>query len=458
MNNILNIANLEQFENESISVTQLNKLAKTLLENNMPIFWIKGEISGLKIYNHAYFDLKDETSKISCIIFATLIKSLNFKLANGVKVEVRGTVTVYPPNGSYQINIERIRQIGLGELWEAYQRLLNKLKNEGLFEATHKKKLPFFPEKIGVITSKEGAVIRDVITTLKRRMPNIQIIIYHSAVQGSDAGMQVTKAIKTANDRNEVDVLIICRGGGGMQDLWTFNEEVVIREAFLSHIPIISAIGHETDITLLDFVADVRAPTPTAAAELVARSSSEWLSLLSKLENNLMNNFEQYLNYKKQQIDLFLPKIKLFNPYNQLRERTNKMLNYKDKLSMIFKYKLSNKTKKLNSMISPLKTALPINTIKSQSNIISNLENKLKSLIHQKIIYSKQSLDNFNKQIIILNPANVLARGYAIVKNQNDDVVITSEHLKHNDKISIYLHSDKINAIVNKNNGDQLDI
>ncbi len=280
-----NLSNLEEYE-ESISVSQLNKLAKTLLENNMPIIWIKGEISGIRTYSHVYFDLKDEGAKVSCVVFAGLLKLIDFKLENGQQIEVRGKVTIYPQNGSYQINVERIRKVGMGELWEAYNRLLNKLKLEGLFDQQYKQKIPIFPKSIGVITSSVGAVIRDVVTTLKRRMPNIPIIVYHTAVQGTDAGMQIARAIKNANKRNEVEVLIVCRGGGSMEDLWCFNEEVVAREVFISKIPIISAVGHETDTTIIDFVADLRAPTPTAAAELVAKSKVEWDSLLTNLHIN----------------------------------------------------------------------------------------------------------------------------------------------------------------------------
>ena len=249
-------------KDDTITVTQLNKLAKTLLENNMPVCWISGEISGVKTYSHIYFDLKDDAAKISCVMFASVLPLLDFKLENGLKVEIRGKVTIYPQNGSYQINVERIRRIGLGELWEAYNRLLVKLRTEGLFDSKNKKPIPVFPKSIGVVTSKEGAVIRDVITTLRRRMPNIPIVVYHTAVQGQDAAMQITKAIRTANIRAEVDVLIVCRGGGSMEDLWCFNEEVVVREVFASHIPIISAIGHETDTTIIDFVSDLAVSYP----------------------------------------------------------------------------------------------------------------------------------------------------------------------------------------------------
>ena len=272
----MNLIIKDKTDSDVISVAQLNKMAKSALENTLPIVWVKGEISGLKRYSHLYFDLKDESAKISCVMFAKLAGMVDFEFENGTKVEVRGQVTIYPQNGSYQINVERMRKVGLGELWEAYNKLIIKLREEGLFEAKYKKNLPVMPKAIGVITSKEGAVIRDVITTLKRRTPHIPIVIYHSAVQGSDSAMQIAKAIRIANQRKDVEVLIVCRGGGSMEDLWSFNEEIVAREVFNSELPIISAIGHETDTTIIDFVADLRAPTPTAAAELVAQSHHEW--------------------------------------------------------------------------------------------------------------------------------------------------------------------------------------
>jgi exodeoxyribonuclease VII large subunit len=392
-------------ETQSISVTQLNKLAKTLLENNMPIFWIKGEISGLKIYNHAYFDLKDENSKISCILFANILKEQNFTLENGQEIEVRGRVTIYMTNGNYQINVERIRKIGIGELWERYQQLVTKLKQEELFAASHKKQLPVFPSTIGIVTSKEGSVLRDVIATLKRRGVAVKIIIYHTAVQGIDATTQITNAIRTANLRNEVDVIIVCRGGGSIQDLWAFNEEMVVREVFASHIPIISAIGHETDTTIIDFVADLRAPTPTAAAEMVAKSQDEWLTLIKQLTYKISQQIFNIINDKKQQVDINHSKLKLLNPVNQVYEHI-KLIN--------------------------------TNTL------------RLNNAIKQQVRRSSVKLNNLIKQLQLVSPTNVLERGYAIIKNKNNKIITANSDVSNNEEIQIIVKQDTITAIIKK--------
>ena len=401
---------VSQLEDESISVSQLNKLAKTLLENNMPVFWIKGEVSGIRNYNHIYFDLKDEGGKISCVLFARVLPTLGFSLENGQMIEVRGRVTIYPQNGSYQINVERVRQVGMGDLWVAYNRLLTKLKDEGLFALEHKKSLPLFPKTIGVITSKEGAVIRDVATTLKRRMPNIQIVVYHSLVQGMDAGMQIAAAIKTANRRREVDVLIICRGGGSMQDLWSFNEEVVARAVFESELPIISAIGHETDTTIIDFVADVRAPTPTAAAELVSKSREEWLNQVHKLGVKLHNEFESIINNKKQQLDLYYAQIKFLNPLNQLKHKQQVILLY---------------------------------------------QAKIKNAVLKALGKCRQQLDMADSQLKLLNPENVLSRGYAIVRNRLGKVISAPSDVKMHERLEVKLKDGVISVIADTKHNHQ---
>ena len=439
--------NLQDYE-ESISVSQLNKLAKTLLENNMPIIWIKGEISGIRVYSHVYLDLKDENAKVSCVIFAGLLKLIDFKLENGQQVEVRGKVTIYPQNGSYQINVERIRKVGMGELWEAYNRLLNKLKLEGLFDSSHKKKIPVFPRSIGVITSSVGAVIRDVVTTMKRRMPNIPIIVYHTAVQGSDAGMQIAKAIKTANIRNEVEVLIVCRGGGSMEDLWCFNEEVVAREVFISKIPIISAVGHETDTTIIDFVADLRAPTPTAAAELVAKSKAEWEASLSGLHNKLYNNFTFILDNCKKQLELYIMQLKHLNPLNQLQDKQNRVKNIAHRLEI----GISGLTYRKRNNLTILYNGLLHNKINLSEHkfLLASLEKRLHGGMSSTIARKNQLLLSESRHLELVNPKNVLSRGYAIVRNKNNQVIYASNQLQEHQKISIILRDDEINAIVDK--------
>jgi len=442
-----NLPNLQDCD-ESISVSQLNKLAKTLLENNMPIIWIKGEISGIRTYSHVYFDLKDEGAKVSCVVFAGLLKLIDFKLENGQQIEVRGKVTIYPQNGSYQINVERIRKVGMGELWEAYHRLLNKLRLEGLFEPVHKQKIPVFPKSVGVITSSVGAVIRDVVTTLKRRMPNIPIIIYHTAVQGSDAGMQIAKAIKIANKRSEVDVLIVCRGGGSMEDLWCFNEEVVAREVFVSKIPIISAVGHETDTTIIDFVADLRAPTPTAAAELVAKSRAEWENLLVNLHNKLYNNFTYIVDNSKKQLDLYIMQLKHLNPLNQLQEKHVRLKNIIYRIRSA-QDQLIDRRKNRLEMLCARFLHNKIN-LKEYNVLLNNLSKRLNDGLIGKLAAKEQQLLTSARHLELVNPRNILSRGYAIVKNRNNQVVYSSKELKQHERLSIILRDDEVSAIVDK--------
>ncbi|MDD3266413.1 MAG: exodeoxyribonuclease VII large subunit [Burkholderiales bacterium] len=435
-------------DDEVISVSQLNKMAKSVLENNLPIMWIKGEISGLKTYSHLYFDLKDEGAKISCVMFAKLAAMVDFKLENGTKIEVRGRVTLYPQNGSYQINVERVRKVGLGELWEAYNKRILQLREEGLFDAKYKKPLPIFPRRIGVITSKEGAVIRDVVTTLKRRMPSIQIVIYHSAVQGTDASMQIARAIRVANQRNEVDVLIVCRGGGSMEDLWCFNEEVVARETFQSTLPIISAVGHETDTTIIDFVSDLRAPTPTAAAELVTKSANEWLEVINRFEYKLKNNLFQKLNNKYQMLDLYSARLKVLNPYQRFKNQQQEISRLKQKLEHALSRKIDNVTWQLNLLSTKL-SGLNINTREIDNKLIQLKSNLSRSMLSY--LNDKQSKLNYAKQSLsLLNPNAILKRGYAIIHDGDNKVVQSIKDVRHHSKVQISLSDGRISAVIDK--------
>lgn len=450
--NFLNL-NTTQKDDDVISVSQLNKMAKSVLENHLPIMWIRGEISGLKSYSHLYFDLKDEGAKISCVMFAKLAAMVDFNLENGVQVEVRGRVTLYPQNGSYQINVERVRKVGLGELWEAYNRLIVKLRSEGLFDAKYKKALPFFPKAVGVITSKEGAVIRDVVTTLKRRMPSLPIVIYHSAVQGTDAAMQICRAIRIANQRNEVDVLIVCRGGGSMEDLWCFNEEVVAREVFSSTLPIISAVGHETDTTIIDFVSDLRAPTPTAAAELVTKSIREWLELIYGYSLRLNHSFEATVNDKQQQLDLLQAQLKAVNPLNKLKEQKLLIAQLASRLNYTLERKLSVMRNQLNICKSRL-NSIKFDTKAEQHNLYQ-LTIKLQRGLHQLLLNKSQQLNYARKSLELLNPTAILQRGYAIVQDSNGKVIQSIKQTKHHGKVQINLADGKVSAIIDKQNNPE---
>jgi len=455
-NQLFSVAQLnQQIKEETITVSELNRLAKSLLENNMPICWISGELSGVKRYSHVYFDLKDENAKVSCVMFAGNLANLDFALENGTKVELRGKVTIYPTQGSYQINVERIRKLGVGDLWEAYNRLLNKLKSEGLFDSTHKKPIAKFPRSIGIITSKEGSVIRDVITTLKRRIPNIPLIVYHTAVQGQDAAMQIAKAIDIANKRNEVEVLIVCRGGGSLEDLWCFNEEVVARHVFQSNIPIISAVGHETDTTIIDFVADLRAPTPTAAAELVAKSRQEWQTELDKLRTSLVYRLSYNLNNKIQAVDLYLSKLKALNPLNQLKERELKLINLGHKLKAAINSSFNHNALKLNQLEAAIRRNKP--ELSQYLQQLKHLRDKL-TLGYKNLLREKDNkLNNLTHHLELVNPYHILSRGYAIVRNKDGKVVYSSKDIKQHERISIMLKEEQLSAIVDKKHDKQQD-
>ena len=276
MNNS-NIKKDNEVNEKVFSVSELNRLVKDVLHSNFSLIWIKGEISGFSSYSsgHWYFKLKDKEAQVDCVMFAGKNHRVKWQPQNGDLVEVQCQVSIYEANGKYQLIIESLQKAGLGELFEKYLQLKNKLQQDGLFDDASKKNIPRIPKSIGVVTSPDGAVLKDIITTLLRRNKTVSIVIYPTLVQGENAPEGISNAINIANIRKEVDTLIICRGGGSIEDLWSFNGEIVANAIFKSELPIISAVGHETDFTIADFVADERAPTPTAAAEIVSEGLQE---------------------------------------------------------------------------------------------------------------------------------------------------------------------------------------
>ena len=288
-----------------VTVSELNRRARTLLENQFEILWVAGELSGVKKApsGHWYFCLKDASAQIDCVMYRNRAQFLDFRPENGQQVEVRARVTLYEPRGAFQLTVEEIRRAGLGALYEAFEKLKAKLEAEGLFEAARKKPLPAFPRAIGVVTSPAAAALRDVLTTLARRARMVPVILYPAQVQGEGAAGQIVRAIRAANARAECDVLIVCRGGGSLEDLWAFNEEAVARAIAASALPIVSGVGHETDFAIADFVADLRAPTPTAAA-VAASPDREALSAdLAALRRRLGRDMRRIVEVGSQRLD-----------------------------------------------------------------------------------------------------------------------------------------------------------
>ena len=377
-----------------LSVTELNRLAREVLEQSFPLFWVSGEVSNFTraASGHWYFSLKDSAAQVKCVMFKGRNTYVDFVPREGDKIEARCTVTLYEARGDFQLTVEFVQKAGLGALFEAFEKLKIKLEHEGLFDPAFKKAIPQHPKSIGIVTSTEAAALRDVLTTLKRRNPAIKVVIYPTPVQGKGAAALIAKAIHTANERNEVDTLIICRGGGSMEDLWQFNEEIVARAIDDSAIPTISGVGHETDFTICDFAADLRAATPTAAAELACMDAGAQKNQLINLQNQLNKQMTFTLNQHAQKLD-FLAR-RLISPTQQITLKT--------------------------TQLSQLQRRMDI-----------GLQSLLK-LNHQHVLRLKNSL-------MQLNPHNVLARGYAIVQNQNGVPIVNSAQLALNLPVKITL-------------------
>lgn len=380
---------------EPMTVTTLNKYIKDKIAadkflNNV---YVKGEISNFKHHytGHMYFTLKDGTSLIKCIMFKTANMGLNFTPKDGMKVLILGTVAVYERDGVYQIYCKAMKEDGIGSLYQAYEELKRKLEQEGFFDVSHKKKIPFMPQTIGVLTSQTGAVIRDIINVSTRRNPNVHIRLYPVPVQGEGAGEKIADAIKFMNDNKLADVLIVARGGGSLEDLWPFNEEVVAHAIYESEIPIISAVGHETDFTIADFVADLRAPTPSAAAELAVADIKEVT--------------EKIITYKAR------AKLALKKKLEYMR-----LLYEKTKQSPAF----TNPNQKINEYYISL------------DNLIKNLENSINIKIKD---VRGQSTELITK-LDTLSPLKTLTRGYSLVE-KDGKIINSSKNLSKDDQITI---------------------
>ena len=395
---------------EILTVADLNKYIKEKIDNDERLnnVLIKGEISNFKNHytGHMYFTLKDEKSLIKCVMFKTYTAHLSFIPKDGMKVVILGSVSVFERDGVYQIYAKAMKQDGLGSLYEAYEKLKLKLEEEGLFDASHKVKIPYMPKTIGVLTASTGAVIRDIINVSTRRNPNVHIRLYPVPVQGSTAAEQIVNGIKFMNENKLADVLIVGRGGGSLEDLWPFNEEIVARAIYESEIPIISAVGHETDFTIADFVADLRAPTPSAAAELAVQKIDDVKELLSNYQNRNKLALKKKLQLMRLEYEKCMTKQVFTNPLQKINEQY-----------MV----LDMKVKKLQNSIS--------NKIKEEKT---------------KYVKSVAKLD-------ALSPLKTLARGYSIVSLDNEkdkDVIISAEQLKKDDKINVKFADGDVKAII----------
>lgn len=391
-------------ERKIFKVSQINAAARAILEANFDHVWIEGEISNLAepSSGHIYFSLKDESAQVRAAMFRSRKLALKFQPKDGVHVIVSAQISLYEPRGDYQLIIEHMEPAGVGVLRAKFLQLKAKLEAEKLFDVKYKKPLPKLPRCIGVITSPTGAAIRDILSVLKRRFAGVTVIIYPTQVQGSEAAAQIVLALQTANMRHESDVLILARGGGSLEDLWSFNEEVVARAIFASSIPVVSAVGHETDFTIADFVADMRAPTPSAAAELAVPDAVEWLAALVNFKQRLIN----LIQYKLQQTKLLLESLK-----NRLRPP---------------QYYLSQQAQRLDEV-----------------------ERRLHMAMQHQLTYWQHRLVKASAALNLVSPLATLVRGYAIV-SKDSRVVQTTKDVIVGDAIQTKLADGTLCCLVEK--------
>ena len=413
---------------EIYSVSDYIKLCKNAIEKSIPQCFVQGEISNLSkpSSGHWYFTLKDENSQVRCAFFRLNQRKIKFSPENGMSVIIRGVTTLYPQRGDFQLIIQQMEPAGIGNLQLAFDQLKNKLRLEGLFDSDNKKELPAFPNKIGVISSSTGAVIKDIIKVLKSRYPLAQILLYDTIVQGENAHLKIIKALRAADQSKNCDVLILARGGGSLEDLWAFNEEDLARVIYECSTPIISSIGHETDTTIADFVADLRAPTPSAAAVSATPDLNNILYNASKLKQYLYDSITQYIESNKTTLELL--KLKIIDPSQQLLLNAQKLDDFELRLV------------KLNQVL------------------IEENKEKLKQLFFQLLVQTenfikiqKSDLSNYGNSLNLLSPLNTLSRGYTITQDEEGEILTSIKKINTNEVIFTKFHDGKVvSKVTNK--------
>nr|WP_314401081.1 exodeoxyribonuclease VII large subunit [uncultured Aggregatibacter sp.] len=423
------------------SVSQLNQSVRLMLENQLGAVWLTGEISNFSqpVSGHWYLSLKDENAQVRCAMFRMKNLRVSFRPTNGMQVLVHANVSLYEPRGDYQLIIESMHLAGEGLLMQQFEALKLKLAAEGLFAQHLKKNLPHFSKAVGIITSKTGAALQDILHILQRRDPSLKIIIYPTAVQGKDAATDIAQMIELANQRQEVDVLIVGRGGGSLEDLWCFNEEMVARAIFHSHLPVISAVGHETDVTIADFVADVRAPTPSAAAELVSRNQTELLQQLQYRRQRLEIALDRLFAEKQQKLKHLSLRLHNQHPQAQLRIQQQLITQLSHRLQQTLRHHWQKTAENLTALsIRLYKNPLPLR-LQQYEQQLAQLKVRLNSHMNLTLSLQQKQLAHLCGKLDSLSPLKVLARGYSITQNQQNFTIRSMKDVNVGEQIKTRL-------------------
>lgn len=432
------------------TVSRLNREIRTVLEQGFASLILTGEISNFitPASGHWYFSLKDEKAQIKAAMWRGNNRSQSYRPENGAQVTVRARVSLYEPRGDYQLIVEHMEPAGEGQLKQEFDALKMRLAAEGLFSSAYKKPLPQNINHVGVITSATGAAIKDILTVLKRRAPQLEVIIYPAMVQGKEAHVHLINQIQLANARNEVDVLIVGRGGGSLEDLWCFNHEQLARAIYQSELPIVSAVGHEIDTTISDYVADVRAATPSAAAELVSPNTQELHSKVIELINRLNNAFKHDMADKRALATQLQHRLNLCHPRNQLNQKAQRLDELTIALQQGMRNRLYQQERTLNNLTPRLMRQSPDKKLSQASHQLMQIQTRLEQAMQHKLQHAQNSLALQASRLDSVSPLNVLARGYSITKTPQGKVVKSVDHIKTGDVLITELADGAIKSTV----------
>ncbi len=447
----IDIENIEQRETPIYTVSRLNNEVRLLLEKGFPLIWVEGEISNFAAPHsgHWYFSLKDAGAQVRCAMFRGNLRKLGFLAKDGMHVMIKARVSLYENRGDFQLIAEDMEERGEGKLRRAFELLKKKLEAAGYFDPAHKKALPTIPKQIGVITSATGAAIRDILTVLKRRYPCVPILIYPTLVQGETAAPAIVNALQTANRRNECDILILARGGGSLEDLWPFNEEMVAKAIYESQIPIISGVGHEVDFTIADFVADKRAPTPSAAAEMITPDSTELLLLLKRQYQQIVRQIQLKLTSTKQQLTWINTHLNQQHPKQRLTEKMQHLDFYELTLAQHQTRLLNQYQMQLKECTARLHRHIPLHRIHQLQNQMHLQEQQLINLIHLRVSEKQTKLTNASAKLDTLSPLATLKRGFAIATKKKK-IVRDMNDVNPGDEIQLQLSNGIMDCRVEK--------
>jgi len=422
-------------ERPIFSVSQLNRRAKQLLETHLPLIWVEGEISNFArpSSGHWYFTLKDDQAQVRCAMFRGRNQQVRFNPQQGQQVLLRARVSLYENRGDYQLIAEHMEEAGTGALQRAFEALKHKLAQEGLFDPARKRPIPALPRHIGVITSASGAAVRDILTVLQRRFPSIPVTLVPVPVQGKEAAPAIVQALSLANRSGLFDVLILGRGGGSLEDLWPFNEEAVARAIAASDLPVISAVGHEVDVTIADFVADLRAPTPSAAAELVVPDASEWLVRFRSYEQRLTQLTRRRLQAEQHHLQHLSKRLR--HPGERLQQQSQRLDGLELRLHRAMQQRLGQARQRLNNLAARQKAQRPEPQIRQWQARIDQMGQRLNRQMQQTLKQQRQRLSEAGRLLHGVSPLNTLERGYAIVHNEAGEVVRDAAQVQPGERI-----------------------